>query len=1006
MKKIFLLFTAFLTMISCFWMCGVHSDAGTKKRGYAVIRSVKDADREMIGFDDDGNFIMVTHDKMAGSGVVNTYRTLGWTIKRYDAPIKGNQSVRIKLMASGESKTDPKDPEYAYNYFVCPKETIFQKIGQCSEEWLRELYADGGFVYLDAVMTVCESGVPKGSMNENGETDGEVYFTYEEIIGAGTWSDKESIRSHFDKILQFPKKTDMLYGTFEIHYMELVDGMEEHAVSLADLGMDQEKTKLMKEKREFKAEDIPKEDLKYVKTKLVYRRYGQQVKKAYPQNPYTLDNTKLDFKYVKVYFYYERKDDKTRRSFIRYGSDLAKNGNQAEISAENKGCPAFDVQRGIPTSEKIRIDGSVQKYALTMAYERHSGSMLVPVTVYVSYINRTYQEDEVVDTPVSYTQTCYVRKKYSYYTIERLTLLLADEVTVKNYSFPEGEIVIDGFYAPRIVYQTKKGEYTKLPHAFASINGGILEGSGIGSGEIQQAAEAACGEIEVINDTLSIDGEVIMKEGPFQAEADPPKKMEGERMVSVEKGEIQIPDTKKNGTWESEAFVRYRLYKDTKKNLYEIQNVNPVVVHTPVVCKGGSSDEIAYNQQIAPTAYHSLILGRDFRVSVSTSGKHLNYPGYGTKDYEKYTRYRQVRFPFAVYYQNQYIPENSWVNLSGESEGGVVSQTFYLPVGVEEGDYVVWFRTLAENYGSVSGGSMRMEQSANVSIENYAATDHMTVTVLGRLYVMELTDIVDRPRWTDVFYRPDGVTKTGVTYRIGNKNGNGLPLDGFDERFIFPVLRGSHPYNLLAGPVRLGYRVKYRLKTIGNMRGEQDRIILKPSYYYVDNDAKNRRQVDIYTAKHLQPVTQTIVLDASCRSYQSVSERNVSSAEKRDTSVQVWDGEYMLSPDVVFVPHGIDLKSYVQRKGGRIRQDDPLFLTGGYLIVQFQIYTVSGGKAHLDYVNAGNSGNGYCNMWKKEGFSYYRVDNRGMEWYFRDGDTFVFDRNKTMYDDYRSVGTH
>ena len=50
---------------------------------------------EGIQFDSEGNLWMITHDKAAVTGI--RYTTLGWTIKRYNAPISGNQSVRVKL---------------------------------------------------------------------------------------------------------------------------------------------------------------------------------------------------------------------------------------------------------------------------------------------------------------------------------------------------------------------------------------------------------------------------------------------------------------------------------------------------------------------------------------------------------------------------------------------------------------------------------------------------------------------------------------------------------------------------------------------------------------------------------------------------------------------------------------------------------------------------------------------------------------------------------------------
>ena len=70
------------------------------------------------------------------------------------------------------------------------------------------------------------------------------------------------------------------------------------------------------------------------------------------------------------------------------------------------------------------------------------------------------------------------------------------------------------------------------------------------------------------------------------------------------------------------------------------------------------------------------------------------------------------------------------------------------------------------------------------------------------------------------------------------------------------------------------------------------------------------------------------------------------------------------------------------------------------------IRTVSQGKPQLDYINAVNAVEGYCNMWKTEGFFYHRVDNHGIHWEFENGDMLLFDRSHTIYDDYQTVGTH
>ena len=67
-------------------------------------------EEEGIAFDSEGNLWMVTHDKAAVTGI--RYTTLGWTIKRYNSPIAGNQSVRGKLETYCPDKVDPKRTDF------------------------------------------------------------------------------------------------------------------------------------------------------------------------------------------------------------------------------------------------------------------------------------------------------------------------------------------------------------------------------------------------------------------------------------------------------------------------------------------------------------------------------------------------------------------------------------------------------------------------------------------------------------------------------------------------------------------------------------------------------------------------------------------------------------------------------------------------------------------------------------------------------------------------------
>ena len=158
--------------------------------------------RERLEFDEEGNLWMTTHDKIATSSV--RYRTIGFTIKREEKEIAQTQAVRVKLEETKESLIDPLNRDYCYSYFCIRKETIYQKILLCSEEWADSLYRNGGTLYLDAIMIVVENGVEKGSMQYDGTFAGQVYETYDGIANAKNWADTEALQTHFNKEVEFP----------------------------------------------------------------------------------------------------------------------------------------------------------------------------------------------------------------------------------------------------------------------------------------------------------------------------------------------------------------------------------------------------------------------------------------------------------------------------------------------------------------------------------------------------------------------------------------------------------------------------------------------------------------------------------------------------------------------------------------------------------------------------------------------------------------------------------
>lgn len=845
---------------------------------------------EGIAFDSEGNLWMVTHDKAAVTGV--RYTTLGWTIKRYNSPIAGNQSVRVKLETYCPDKVDPNNPEYLYGYFVIHKERIFQSINSAYPEWAQELYSKGGTVYLDGIMTVTQNGVKQGSMSENGNLSGEVYTTYSGIAGARNWRDKEGLKSHFDKSVYFPANPGMIEtpveGDENVEVVTVTSGI--HAGNLSTV-------------------------------------------------------------------------------------------NRLWISSDE-----FDVNHAIPSSEKVSVSGSLQKYYYQATYEHHYGTKAIPVTVNVTY-SLTWNDGLPHQEQVTVTKTVEVLREYSYWKIRDIHLCYLKNAEVQNGALPGGIVRLENLYYPSVTVQKREDSMT-LPEAAVSVDGGTIAGGtrkpAVPDSDIFPLVDGKIGKIMVKNDAFCVDGEVWMNGTTCEEKTPAPVTLSGERKQSVQKSNIQIPAVTANQVYESTGVAEYASYfSGGIENTAPVPDINPVAVHTPAVCVGMSGDDIGFNQQIVPTRYKSLILGRTFTVSVGTAGTHLAEKGYGTKDYRKYVKARQVKFPFPVILNGRQIEADQWITLKSETVD------FLLPVSVLEGDYDITYRSI-----SINAENNTTEQNyANTDKNNYIATGSVRVTVIGRLYDFCVTNVIDYPRWERVFWKEGKTARTDTVYFSGTNNLNGVAQREQDSLYLVPLLKGSHPYDSTIHAPGLGYRMAYSIKTIGSMWHESDSVELVPTYYYMEQDGSNMQQVKLYQKEDLTEWFLPVSLTAKDR---------VITAD----GMQTWNGSYQIPADVYIVKASVNLADYVTQNKGRTRQKDPVFLRNGYLIVYFSIQTIKEGNPHLDYENTQNINRGYCDMWKTEGYQTRRVDSDGTVFQLREGMVFVFDQKKNMHTDYTSVGTH
>ncbi|WOO35096.1 DUF5704 domain-containing protein [Anaerocolumna sp. AGMB13020] len=760
----------------------------------------------------------------------------------------------------------------------------------------------------------------------------------------------------------------------------------------------------------------------------------------------------------------------------------------AVIAADARGDESFDVLEGIPGTESLYANVKTNKYLSAYNFIKKSGTKVYPVNVTKNYTLTWTEKDEKGkeydrSSTVPITKTYYIERKYSYWYIDALAVYGLDKATVINDALPGGTLTMNptGYTAPTVSYTNsteeaehlvtplRDGEVKEIKLPGETINGGSAEPS-IPTEDWKEKAEAAIAKIKCKNDKLIFNGQTIMADTEKEEQtANPIAIPEGQEEIGENvfyKSGLVIPGTLANEEYSSEGKVDYKpivtIGNETVFEIeeqYEISDINPVVVHTPVVCDGMVQDNRKDNQMITPDpVYASLVLDRPFYVTLPTTGSHRDIKGYGYRDYSKYIASRQVKFAFDVYKGGStagiYIPKNTWTSVAEDT-------LFYVPIWVPEGRYEIRYRSTAINVAA-NDGLEKVEDLANIRLDNYVAEDNSIVQISGRIYGLNIYDVTDYPIWEKVFRLPNSLKMTGFKYTVGTKDQNGNS-NGQDAKYTLTMVNGSHPEYKNQGILKTGYMTRFSLTTVGSMAENDDYVRIRPKFYFVDKNGNNRQEVDIYYSEtfggkqnvmvkmggnidlqndksiktgdpylgipeselektaFFEGVTiqklkaqqkkvynfMNIMLPSSLRMYVGTLAQIPSgvTAKQVATSVQKWYGEYYLPAEVHIVPKGFDVTAYAVNNGG-LNYKESFWLKDGYIIVNFDITTVKEGILNLSYINEKNSTNGYCNMWKREGYQYQKTSYGDITFQFQDGDYIIYYSNKNVNGDWTSRGTH
>lgn len=618
-------------------------------------------EREQLGFDMDGNLIMVTHDKKATTNV--TYKTLGFVIKRYDMPMEAAYQQYVILPVGDEVQIlqDTFNENYVYCRYCVREGVIAEAVRQVSQEWYQVLYTYGEDVFIDEIMTVTEQGRALGGLTEQLVPYGEVYFQYEGIAAARPWASRESLKTHFDKRVYFRARRVVPY---DFRYEEAVVAREEmikdnkgsiridsgtryrsdHLVSQAvptgaslcfHAQADSLKYRLCFEKRKvdfyIPIKVVAAYDLRWKGYDGSERSERKQVEKWYyvkrTVSYYTIGQMELKYLSEMSVNNYALQDG---------GVTVAVQGNRPVVDWQRYGSyfghvtfPAY--------SETVYVEaGEVKEMT------RYGVKPVIPEQDF-----KHVAEAQVGNLQVNSDRLVINRR-----------MLLSDEQQTNNGKSP----VSLTFSTRKLLYY---GGYI-IPHERQNRTDNPATGC-----FVYQEVDSGKRSFENVEgiDSVTIHTPVYVEGVDFLYEKGLSGRIAAAEMVAGEK--------KAGGKKESES---------------------------------KRADETNAEEQVA-VAW----LGETFRLKPITYGKHLERKGYGTRDYESMIGRQQVQFSCAVCVNGQNMEAGRWFDFDEDT-------IFSIPFGTAEEEHEMGIRVFAKNYPR-DGQAVEqyVEDTANLSPAHYVA---------------------------------------------------------------------------------------------------------------------------------------------------------------------------------------------------------------------------------------------------------------------------------------------
>lgn len=667
----------------------------------------------------------------------------------------------------------------------------------------------------------------------------------------------------------------------------------------------------------------------------------------------------------------------------------------------------------IPGTEYLALRAKMGSWMLSYKFHRMSGTDTVNIVVTVPY--RTQYEIEeteelVISDLMTATYTIPVPKSWSYWEVVESGMYYPDKLTVRNEAMKEPvlEVEVDRTGANAVAapqYSAKKyGDkenhvkwqeydgsgtptlYIEFPEQQYIISNKLDTPPDIAPhlGIIcRNAAWADTRQAEVRSDKYEFDGNVILSDvwqTQHGAELDKtklPATAEDIEFTSYEqtyKSGIELDELKPNGKYETTAVVTYvgdeeNIGTPATKEV-DLTDINDLNIHTPVACDGVFTDGIEYKTDENGTELAVLTLKEAlnfFTLRIDNTGIHRMNLGYGTKDFAfalsgksnvaeaDGTYLNQVKYPFDVYVDmgsdsrnadgtynttgDCFFESGTWLTIGNEEK------TFYVPVTQKNGTYQIEFRTIAVNLGRKEEYSDTMElyiqQYTNTNPEKYIASDAVELTIQSYLRDFLITG-------TD---------------------------DSHAEK---PRKQGKQALVL-----KKGYQYSFDLLSQGEFYGENTKLCITPSFFWVSEDETEREEVILYSETY-----QAEQKPRECYKWEGIP--LLEQHQFHEVILQRFSGTGYLPEDVLCVPVSLHQKAEEYMKRETITGKENFFKQTGYLVIHFDIKLRSEEGVWYSF-----------DHWENTGI--YR-DAVAAEWNYIPGDVIRYDLSKSISDDYEIGG--